>query len=198
MNLLRQLYDQPKRLRLRGWVFQAHLWTGAAIGIYAGVIGLSGSALMFRDEIQAVAVERALPPITAGESMISADSAAGAIREAVPGGHIATLYFPDERTGSYVAVVASDGERQRIVIDPRSGESVEIPESAPAIWRWLTQLHFNLLAGRPGRVVNGVGGLLMALLCFTGLLIWWQGRTQWRRGLGIDWRALEEDQLGPP
>ncbi len=61
----------------------------------------------------------------------------------------------------------------------------ELPEHS--VVRTLQDLHFDLLAGRTGRVVNGVGGFCLLLLCLTGLVIWWPGRSNWRSGFTIDW-----------
>jgi uncharacterized iron-regulated membrane protein len=54
--------------------------------------------------------------------------------------------------------------------------------------RTIQDLHFDLLGGRTGRIVNGIGGIILALMCVTGLIIWWPGRSNWRRSLLIDWR----------
>jgi len=42
---------QPQTLRLRKAFFQIHLWTGLAIGLYVVVICLSGSVLVYRNEL---------------------------------------------------------------------------------------------------------------------------------------------------
>ena len=54
---------------------------------------------------------------------------------------------------------------------------------------WLVKAHDNLLAGAPGRFVNGIGGACLVLLCFTGAVIWWPGIQHWRRSLTVQWRA---------
>jgi uncharacterized iron-regulated membrane protein len=42
---------QPQTLWIRRAALQVHLWTGIALGIYVFVIALSGSVLVFRDEL---------------------------------------------------------------------------------------------------------------------------------------------------
>jgi uncharacterized iron-regulated membrane protein len=54
---------------------------------------------------------------------------------------------------------------------------------------WMVSLHDDLLGGMNGRIVNGVGAILVTLLCLTGAIIWWQGTARWRRGLTVQWRA---------
>ena len=44
---------------------------------------------------------------------------------------------------------------------------------------------------------NAIGGFLTAALCLTGLVIWWPGIANWRRGLtiraGVGWKRLTFD-----
>jgi uncharacterized iron-regulated membrane protein len=54
--------------------------------------------------------------------------------------------------------------------------------------RTLQDLHFDLLAGRTGRIVNGIGALFLLTMAVTGLIVWWPGRTSWRRALTVDFR----------
>lgn len=54
---------------------------------------------------------------------------------------------------------------------------------------WLVKTHDNLLAGSRGRLVNGIGGACLVLLCLTGVVIWWPGVKNWRRSLTVQWRA---------
>jgi uncharacterized iron-regulated membrane protein len=54
---------------------------------------------------------------------------------------------------------------------------------------WLVRLHENLLTGKAGRFVNGIGGGCLTLLCLTGAVIWWPGTKHWRRSLTINWRG---------
>src|SRR5581483_3117565 len=53
---------------------------------------------------------------------------------------------------------------------------------------WLVDLHDNLLGGRKGRLINGVGGVFTTLLCITGIVIWWPGIDKWRRSLVVDFK----------
>ena len=54
---------------------------------------------------------------------------------------------------------------------------------------WLVKVHDNLLGGSAGRLVNGIGGGCLVVLCLTGAVIWWPGIQNWRRSLTVQWRA---------
>lgn len=53
----------------------------------------------------------------------------------------------------------------------------------------IVRFHSNLLSGRVGRAINGIGGLALLVLCLTGAVIWWPGVKHWRRSLTVNWRA---------
>ena len=42
---------RPKSVWLRKALFQIHLWTGIALGLYVFVISITGSAIVFRNEL---------------------------------------------------------------------------------------------------------------------------------------------------
>ena len=49
---------QPQTLRFRRALLQVHLWSGIGLGLYVLVISLSGSVLVFRDELNLISVPR--------------------------------------------------------------------------------------------------------------------------------------------
>jgi uncharacterized iron-regulated membrane protein len=74
-----------------------------------------------------------------------------------------------------------------VLVDPVSGRVLgEIPDRSFA--RTLQSLHFDLLAGRTGRMVNGIGAVALLTLCLTGIVIWWPGLPNWRRGFSLSAR----------
>jgi len=81
--------------------------------------------------------------------------------------------------GLYLLVIAVTGS---ILVFRVELSRVATPR-AFAVLSWLIDLHDNLLGGRSGRVVNGIGGLLLMLLCVTGAVVWWPGVKAWRRSL---------------
>jgi uncharacterized iron-regulated membrane protein len=50
---------------------------------------------------------------------------------------------------------------------------------------WFEDLHINLFGGKLGRQINAAGGALWAVLALTGIVVWWQGIQNWKRGLLI-------------
>jgi PepSY-associated transmembrane protein len=105
-----QQWLKPQTLWVYNTLFQIHFWIGAVTGLYLALMSVTGSIIVYRNELS-------------------------------------------------------------------RWTSVE----------WIVKLHSNLLLGSTGRLVNGIGGICLTLLCLTGAIIWWPGVKNWRRSLTVSW-----------
>lgn len=182
---------------MRRLLFQVHLWLGVGLGLYVVVVCVSGAALVFRINMQ-----RALDPhlFTPSASAPLADPVAvmTSVARAYPRHKLSGVDAPTTVRPTYLAYVTSGNEFRTVLIDPVSTAVLgELPERRAI--RILQDLHYNLLAGRTGRTVNGLGAFAILALCATGLVIWWPGVRAWRRGFIVNfppslklWRASRQ------
>jgi uncharacterized iron-regulated membrane protein len=91
MSVLTRFLHQPQRVWLRRALFQIHLWTGLALGLYVVVLSITGSALVYRAELdrffaapRAVLDERATP--------MTADQLRAAAASAYPGWTVSEVH----------------------------------------------------------------------------------------------------------
>jgi uncharacterized iron-regulated membrane protein len=188
---------QPQKIWFRRALFQVHLWSGIAIGIYILIISVTGSVVVYRNELYRAATPE--PIISKGSGpRLRDDQLREAATRLYPGYRVVKLgraLDPDEA----VDVWLRRGDRIKMrLFDPRGGS--DLGDSVPTgIWlvSKLLDLHDNLLAGATGRKVNGVGALAVLALAITGLAIWWPGIKTWRRSLtlhrGVGWKRLTWD-----
>lgn len=173
-------------------LFQVHLWTGLGCGLYIFFISVTGSVLVYRNELYEAATPEPIVS-TSSDPRLTDEALAEAARRAHPG-------FLVERTvravnpDQAVDVWMSRGDEGiHHLFDPRSGADLG---SWPPAGIWLVskliELHDDLLAGPTGRKWNGLGALAVLLVASTGLVIWWPGIGRWRRSLtlhrGVGWR----------
>ena len=157
---------------------RVHLWVGLLAGLHLTVLSVTGAALVYRSELQ-----RALHPhlFTSSEPGPRADPVAvlEAVAEAYPGGRVSGVDAPTRSRETYLAYVVEEGGFRTVLVDPVTARPLgELPERSPV--RLLQDLHFELLSGRTGRTVNGLGALLVLVLMATGVALW-----RWRRwGVG--------------
>jgi uncharacterized iron-regulated membrane protein len=176
---------RPQTVFLRKALFQIHLWSGVLVGLYVFVVCVTGAALVFRIDMQR-AIHAELFTPSAG-TPVDAATMIESVRDAFPEHRVSGIDAPTTARPTYLAYVANDKGFLTLLFDPVTARLLgELPPHS--FVRTLQDLHFDLLAGRTGRIVNGIGGVLLLLLCVTGLVIWWPGIGNWRRGFTIDFR----------
>jgi uncharacterized iron-regulated membrane protein len=91
MNVLTRFFHQHQRVWLRRAFFQIHLWTGLALGLYVVVLSITGSALVYRAELDRVfATPRAVLDETA--TPMTADQLRDAAAKAYPGWSVSAVH----------------------------------------------------------------------------------------------------------
>ena len=186
-NMLRRRFlDRPQSLLLRKFLFQVHLWTGVGVGVYMSVMGISGSALVFREELEQRAHPTLYPAAAPDGTAAPIVDVIRNIEAAYPDHRVASIYSPTRGRSIFSAFVQKDGRTRTVLASPSGRVLGERPETG--FITWLQQLHVNLLAGTSGRLVNGLGALLLLLLCMTGSVIWWPGVNKWRQSTRVDFR----------
>jgi len=183
--VVRTYLDQPNRVRARAWLFQVHLWLGLLFGLYMSVIGLTGSALIFRPEIEPRLIDQSSNANAPGKAF---QAAWDNVRRAYPEhaiGAISLNQYPGTTLNDPYRVKMQIGDRTFFTyVDSSTGALVGMQH--PVI-QWIQELHFKLFAGYVGVLLNAAGAGLFVLMCATGALIWWPGRRQWKQGFRIRW-----------
>jgi uncharacterized iron-regulated membrane protein len=185
LSLWQRWIRQPQKLWFRRAFFQIHLWSGIAVGLYILMISVTGSVLVYRNELYRAATPE---PITLNGSgpQLSDAQLRQAAANLYPGYRVAKIVHL-VTAGQAVDVWLSRGDEvKKRLFDPWTGR--DLGDSVPlGIWlvSKLLDLHDNLLAGQAGRQVNGIGAFAVLVLAITGLVIWWPGSKTWRRSLTL-------------
>ena len=192
-------WKQPKPTFLRRALFQVHLWTGVATGLYMIFISLTGSAVVFRRDLN----QRLLGNIPANElaadarRLSDADFRAAVLKQ-YPGYTITRIGVSRRRLSPNEVRMTKDGHELQERFSPYSGADMGAAHPrAVAVMEWFTDLHDNLLKGETGRKVNAVGGALLCVLCISGLVIWWRASGAWYKGFFFNprsgWKRINFD-----
>jgi uncharacterized iron-regulated membrane protein len=167
---------------------QLHLWLAIVLCLPLMALGISGSILVYHDEIEELfrgpAPHAAGTPHTPAEILAAAQAAAPERTPLM----LRLAAAPDEP--ALVRLSRPRGERApaggspfagsiQLWIDPVSLATVARPSLATPTIRFLHDLHGNLLiGGRDGRVVVGWFGVVMLFMSVSGLVLWWP-RGRW-------------------
>ena len=188
---------------LRYWLQQIHLWSGLVLCVPFVLLGLTGSVLVFHEEIEAWSAPP-LPPATVG-SIQPGSAILDAAARTVASGFVPTMIsFPlgegdyarvrfskPMRDGSGAGRPPGRGPGTTVLVDPVSLDVSPQPAQARGGWvRIVHVLHGNLMIeGRLGRQIVGALGVVMLALGITGIVLWWPRKGQWRMAFTISKRA---------
>ena len=172
-------------MTLRQALVTTHLVVGCIAAPVLLVLGLTGAALVFEDEIVAAAnrhlltVEAAGTPLTVAALEMRIDST-------YPGFHLTGVGFGQTPSASWsVSAAAAAGDSSLdLMVNPYSGTILGTGDQIHDVMRWVHLLHTRLLAGREGQTVVAIGALLLLFLTASGLILWWRSMV-----ITVSWRG---------
>lgn len=168
-------------MKLNRQLFKVHSWLGLINGFFLILLGLSGSALVFKDEIDNWAnkerlivgvQQKRLPldyffkditrryPTIDGIAWLNPDDGENKA-------YNFRLYLNDARITSY--------DLGLISYDPYTGEVLRegsIDDLSPSVINWIYQYHFSLQLGVPGAAYVATLGICLIISIITGLVIY--------------------------
>lgn len=170
-----------------------HLWIGIAAGLIFVLLGLTGSALVYQDEILGLLYPEMMHVAVQPQTETATPSQLIAAAQAASNGRVTLLRYPEAAGRSLQAVIAlTGGGRQTLLLDPYAGRVIgPLPAG---IFPWLFDLHAKLLLDRSGREIVGWFGLIFAISAITGIILWWPLHPRrwraWKQAFSLHWRNM--------
>jgi uncharacterized iron-regulated membrane protein len=173
----------PQRLRLRGMLFQIHLWMGILLALYLALMGCTGAILVFEEELTSLSLHAA-PGTQAPALPLEQVLHTIALRH--PTQHVDFVSLPETNPYYRAWLTDSGGHQSSILLDALTLQP--LPSHRIAWLKTVHDLHVNLALGPSGLILNGIGAACLLLLGMTGAVLWWPGLAHWTRGLRVAWR----------
>jgi uncharacterized iron-regulated membrane protein len=190
MGIWKNWVQQPQRVWLRRAMFQIHLWAGLALGLYIVVLSLTGSALVYRRELN-VWLAAPRPTFDASRKKLTQDELRAAAAKAYPGYTITRIGDRVTRRNPTIEIWLERGnDKKERLFNPYTGDDLgDAVTRGELALIWVARLHDELLFDRTGKYWNGALSGVMTILVLTGLVVWWPGVSRWRRSLGVKFRG---------
>lgn len=191
--MLTTILHHPRKLWLCRALFQIHLWLGVLLSLYVIVIGLSGSILVFQEEIRRASMPHAvLDP----NNVAPIDSVIAQVQRSVPGQRVTYVGQPQpENPWWTVYVENARGKTDIVYADAATGAPYK--QRGRLLIDFVLDLHIFLLAGPKGYVANCLAGGGLLVLAITGCVLWWPGVKLWTRGFFVSlrhrWKRINYD-----
>jgi len=159
---------------LRAGVTVVHRWLGLTLGLVVTFLALTGGAIVFRPQADALAYPELMtvPPCA---SPLPIDRIAAAARSVHPSGRITYVYVYGSATAS---AMVRFSDTDQVYVDPCSAHVLGHQLRYSGIFGTLEGLHKVRFAGATwGMMAIGVTALaLSTLMVLGGLVIWWPRR----------------------
>jgi uncharacterized iron-regulated membrane protein len=152
--------------------FSVHHWCGLIAGIFLLAISLSGSLLVFHDEIDAAFYQdELLLPEPVDE--LSIDRSLEKIRSNHPGWEIRIPGLPESKDEALKYELRQGTQRKWLMAHPSSGEILHKDDTADKrLVNVLLTLHYSIFAGTTGKVFVFLCGLAFLVLLVTGVILY--------------------------
>ncbi|HEY5704532.1 MAG TPA: PepSY-associated TM helix domain-containing protein [Terrimicrobiaceae bacterium] len=170
---------------MRRFLFLLHSWMGLIAGLGLIVIGLTGSILVFRQEIDNLVTPERTLAANLSEARLGLDALVARMREQLAGCEpVGWLRSRSAGQNDQVSIATNGGDQPKSIwIDPCNGTVHGAPASS-TFTGWLLALHYSLLSDHAGTFVAGVFAALLFLLGITGI---WIYRGFWKSLLQLRW-----------
>ncbi|HET9130627.1 MAG TPA: PepSY-associated TM helix domain-containing protein, partial [Terriglobia bacterium] len=193
MALWTQALRQPQTLWIRRAFFQVHLWTAMALVLYIVMLSITGSLLVYRNEINTLLATHK-PPFDANATRLTPQQIREAAQRAYPGWTVASVSERITRRSPAYDVAFERGtggvEKKERYFNPYTGEDLgDTFTRGERYLYWVVELHDNLLLEHDGKFWNAVGSIVVTVTCLTGLVVWWPGVARWKRSLMFRWSS---------
>nr|WP_207201161.1 sulfite reductase flavoprotein subunit alpha [Pseudomonas sp. TH04] len=171
-------------------LFQLHWFFGITAGLVLALMGITGAAVSFQDEML-----RALNPsvlhVEKREAGVLPPAELVRKLEATEGKTVSMLWVESESgNAGRVSFTPPPGERrgQMRYFDPYTGDYMG-DAVGQDVFGFILQLHRFLAMGDTGRQITGACTLILLFFCLSGLYLRWPRQvTNWRAWLTVDWR----------
>lgn len=173
---------------LRNRLSTLHGFIGILGGLLLVVMGLTGSSIVFHQEI-----DRALNPqlmqVTPQGKRVEIDAFMAAAQAHIPSGRLESIQIPQTPDETYrISVKTETKTEHEIFVNPYTGKVLGDRQYNLTPVGFVYALHHDLFAGKFGLYLVGISGLILILQAATGLILW----TGWRKlasGFHIRWQA---------
>jgi uncharacterized iron-regulated membrane protein len=178
----------------RSVLWTIHRWIGVGLFVLLVPIALSGAALVFDDELDALIHPARYA--TTGKTSLPPSVYLGNAAQAPHGDQVSSVRLPEADGAPVIVQARGTGEDGRprllnVYIDPPTGKVLEVVDFRSSLFGFLHFFHENLTVPEySGRAIVGWTGVGMLILSLSGIVLWWP-----RNGAflpGMRWRRAPE------
>lgn len=154
-----------------------HKWLGLLAGIFILVMGLTGSVIVFDDEIEHFIHQDVIHQPDSNQP-ISLDNAYDSIVAKHGSWDVRFTHIPDRANRAIEAEIRRPNDRRYLYIHPSNGNILRDLDSYNTFSYWMLKLHYTLHSGFWGEVIVLIAGFMFICSLITGF--WFYRNAIWK------------------
>ncbi len=164
-----------------------HRWAGISSGLIIVLVGVTGSILVFEDELD-VALNPDLYSAETKGIRLPLDEIISQTAQAHPGWQPAFVSRLDDAPGRTLTVTLRDADsnERQVFVDPFTAEIVGERSSLSSM-ALIRRLHGDLTLGAVGENALGLLSILLMVMFTVGLALWWPRKGRVPEALSVKW-----------
>lgn len=171
------------------WFGKWHLYVGIFAGLILTIVGLTGSILVFQDEIDQ-ALNPELFEVAKTQKRIPIEEIIPIIQSKYPGIKFEYIMDTDENNPLSTYRFYGSDDKQEYFINPYTAELSGKRIASSAFIRVVTTIHRTLLIPQAGRYIVGLAALCLIILTISGIRLWLPKKIKHlRKSLSVDFKT---------
>ena len=164
-------------LSRRSILSQLHLWLGLSVGAVLVLIGLSGSAMIFRFELERLFFPSLMHPHSA-RGPVNFDACLQAARDVNSAKTVRSVRLPvhADETLEWLTIPAGETNKVHatyVYTDPFTCSILGTRGPKKDVMSFLVGFHHALFLAKTGAVIQVIVALAAVTMVVTGLMLWW-------------------------
>lgn len=174
------------------WFGKWHLYLGIIAGAILCVVGLTGSILVFQDEID-IALNKELFESLKGQKRYSIQEIVPLVQQKYPQLHFDYAMVAEENNPNATFRFFNFAKEEEFFINPYNGELAGKRLEHSSFIHMTMEIHRTLLVPVVGRYIVGFATLCMIILTISGLRLWvpaqYKKWKQWKAVMTVNFKA---------
>lgn len=151
-------------------VYQIHKWTGLIAGIFILLLGITGSILVFHEELERLEHQEIWT--VRNKQPVSVDRALSTVIDKFPDWDIRLQRFSPNPENTLIFQLRRPDSRLVIFVHPSTGDIIKIINQEDSKVFWILKLHYSLHSGIIGESLILLIGVFFLLSLITGLIVY--------------------------
>ena len=170
-----------------------HLWLGLGSGLIVFIVALTGSLLVFEEELEPLihAQFHTIAPPANGQPL-PLDQLVKTATAQFPGKKVSRIEVePQPERTVVIGLKQSKNPKDllSVAMNPYTGQVVATRQEQKAFYSVVLQLHRYLCLGETGKIITGISCSMFLIIMFSGLVLWWPNRKNRQQRFTIKWGA---------